>query len=1066
MRKNFFSLSTNTIVAALLAFLVAGNTSIYEVTGRLVDSDGNAIAGHQVLLVYDNDHQLATGHSNEQGYFSLTYQFDGTSADPFDDSGRVTEFRLGSSYPNPFNPVTTVPFHVPEATQAIIGIYDILGRQIMETRTQVGVGTHHIEINLGGGLAQGQYLLRVRGNGFSLTRSMTYISAGISSGTAGIVLRPAGIQRRSMTPARIAGNEVSRTLHLVLVATHEFETKRVPVPFLSNHDTGELALSRRTQGKVTDIDGNSYRTTVLGNQEWMAGNLQVTRYNDGSQIPTGLNDNDWENTTTGAYTVYPHERVGGLDSAGEVVQAYGKLYNWFAANDARGLCPDGWRVPDEGDWNELLAHLQTEHQIENTNTVNGAGNALKSCRQVNSPLGGECDTPQHPRWNAHGTHYGSDLLGFSALPGGLRELDGSFYEIGELGYWWTANEGSADDGKFIDLNNAFGWVWFDMDDKQMGLSVRCINDADVSDPAPPPETEKTYHENFQANDESGWVFLTPDGEVSVQNSELRFSTNDDEIVHMLLPIEATRDDFSFRVVPGSLHQGIESGGFGRAGFKSVITYHIEDEISVMYTEDILSHADGELTTLATYPVPDNLSSMQLDVSREGNNMHIRAYANDHMFYSGVLQHVDEGLFSGQMVMYVHKDETGSIPVSWSLDEVRVDYIPYLDVNASFHENFTNMHAPWFRSGDPDIVAQSITIANNRLNFNARNIGELSVLSPMGPVQDFTIEAHGGARGSHDSEFAISRMFDYKNYISVFFDDDELFLGYAHGSISPQILAEVSIHPGDVSKLKFSGSQIGTDLQLSVWANDQLVLTGTIPNVPRRLATGHLAISYLGGSVTDSYLDYILIEQEYGNGGDGEWPRDTETAVVEVITPTGRVWMDRNLGASRVATASDDEHAYGDLYQWGRAADGHQKRNSPATSTLSSSDQPGHGNFILAPDSPYDWRSPQNDNLWQGAGGTNNPCPVGYRLPTEAEWMAEVETWNSADAAGALASPLKLPMAGGRNSAGVLFLEGSHGGYWSGTIINTHARLFSFNDDGVLMGNPNRALARPVRCIKD
>jgi uncharacterized protein (TIGR02145 family) len=126
-----------------------------------------------------------------------------------------------------------------------------------------------------------------------------------------------------------------------------------------------------------------------------------------------------------------------------------------------------------------------------------------------------------------------------------------------------------------------------------------------------------------------------------------------------------------------------------------------------------------------------------------------------------------------------------------------------------------------------------------------------------------------------------------------------------------------------------------------------------------------------------------------DGDTGDWPRDTQTQVVEVTNPsTGKVWMDRNLGASRAATSSTDEEAYGDLYQWGRAADGHQIRTSNTTSTLSNSDTPGHGNFILANYPPYDWRSPQNDNLWQGVNGTNNPCPAGYRLPTEAELDAE------------------------------------------------------------------------------
>ena len=140
-----------------------------------------------------------------------------------------------------------------------------------------------------------------------------------------------------------------------------------------------------------------------------------------------------------------------------------------------------------------------------------------------------------------------------------------------------------------------------------------------------------------------------------------------------------------------------------------------------------------------------------------------------------------------------------------------------------------------------------------------------------------------------------------------------------------------------------------------------------------------------------------------------------TEVVDVTNPTtGKTWMDRNLGASQVANSSTDTAAYGDLYQWGRGADGHQCRDSGTTSTLSSTDQPGHGDFITISSSPYDWRSSQNDNLWQGVNGLNNPCPSGYRLPTEAELDAERESWSSNNSAGAFASPLKLPVAGDRD----------------------------------------------------
>jgi uncharacterized protein (TIGR02145 family) len=199
----------------------------------------------------------------------------------------------------------------------------------------------------------------------------------------------------------------------------------------------------------------------------------------------------------------------------------------------------------------------------------------------------------------------------------------------------------------------------------------------------------------------------------------------------------------------------------------------------------------------------------------------------------------------------------------------------------------------------------------------------------------------------------------------------------------------------------------------------------------------------------------------GSSGEG-------TQVVDVTNPaTGKTWMDRNLGASRAATSSTDAEAYGDLYQWGRAADGHQKRNSATTYSLSSSDTPGHGNFILAPNSPYDWRSPQNTNLWQGVNGINNPCPTGYRLPTEAELNAERQSWSSNNSTGAYASPLKLPVAGYRiYRNGSLDVVGSGGGYWSGTVDGTGSRGLGFLSSNAGVYSGYRADGLSVRCLKD
>jgi uncharacterized protein (TIGR02145 family) len=193
-----------------------------------------------------------------------------------------------------------------------------------------------------------------------------------------------------------------------------------------------------------------------------------------------------------------------------------------------------------------------------------------------------------------------------------------------------------------------------------------------------------------------------------------------------------------------------------------------------------------------------------------------------------------------------------------------------------------------------------------------------------------------------------------------------------------------------------------------------------------------------------------------------------TAIVDVTNPiTGKTWMDRNLGASQAATSSTDALAYGDLYQWGRRADGHQFRNSTTTSNLSSIDQPSHGNFILANNEPFDWRSPQNPNLWQGVNGVNNPCPSGYRLPTETEWNAERASWISNDAAGAYASPLKLPMAGHRSSSdGSISSNGTYGAYWSSTVFGTESSAMDFVSSNAAIDPEVRRVGYCVRCIKN
>ncbi len=186
-------------------------------------------------------------------------------------------------------------------------------------------------------------------------------------------------------------------------------------------------------------------------------------------------------------------------------------------------------------------------------------------------------------------------------------------------------------------------------------------------------------------------------------------------------------------------------------------------------------------------------------------------------------------------------------------------------------------------------------------------------------------------------------------------------------------------------------------------------------------------------------------------------------IFETVVSAGQVWIDRNLGASRVAMDIEDSKAFGDLYQWGRFADGHQLRTSPTTSELSTTDVPGHASFITPSESPVDWRIPQNDTLWQGALGTNNPCPAGFRLPTATELQTEV---NSFDYDTPFFSPLKLVYAGYRTSDNQFFQYSHVGRYWSSTIAgsNVLVSLLAKYESGITVNY--RAAGQSIRCIQD
>ena len=229
----------------------------------------------------------------------------------------------------------------------------------------------------------------------------------------------------------------------------------------ANTDDGSCATLDTTGCAPVSMDGYSYGVVEIGDQCWFAENLRTTVYADGTAIPGGLTDGEWMSTTSGATAVYGEDSGCGnsspdIDACDEAqsLAEYGRLYNWYAVDDARGLCPSGWHVPTDGEWTNLDYYISSQG-------FNGTeGTSLKST------------------YGWFGGGNGTDDFGFSALPGGFRfNLSGSFDSAGYFGYWWSSSP-SGGDAWYRYLFYANSAIVPDNYNPRIGLSVRCLRDAE------------------------------------------------------------------------------------------------------------------------------------------------------------------------------------------------------------------------------------------------------------------------------------------------------------------------------------------------------------------------------------------------------------------------------------------------------------------------------------------------------------------------------------------------------------------------------------------------------------
>jgi uncharacterized protein (TIGR02145 family) len=225
----------------------------------------------------------------------------------------------------------------------------------------------------------------------------------------------------------------------------------------------EIQINTGNFGSFIDPrDGHIYKTVKIGNQVWMAENLKTTKYEDGTAIPLVTNNKVWPNLYSPGYCWYDNDEANYKD-------LYGALYNWYSVNKSN-LCPTGWHVPDDAEWTTLENYLITNgYNYDGTTIGNKIAKSLASTYGWNysQTTGTVGNTDYAAKRNS---------TGFTALPGGYRQYDGTFTSIGSFGFWWSVTETGAASAWQYSLRFSSSNGNKAETHRMYGFSVRCLKD--------------------------------------------------------------------------------------------------------------------------------------------------------------------------------------------------------------------------------------------------------------------------------------------------------------------------------------------------------------------------------------------------------------------------------------------------------------------------------------------------------------------------------------------------------------------------------------------------------------
>jgi uncharacterized protein (TIGR02145 family) len=460
---------TTFLLSFLIIIVLLSNAQIIELNfsarlnGNHIPLDSikveNLTQGGDTML-YANDTVLILGN---------------TAIPEMPEASQNTAFFVSKNYPNPFINETRFSIMMKKDDKLTISVFDIMGRTITQEEMFLSSGLHSFSLSAG---KQEVYLLCIETSEAKRFVKMIAINNSNSVATIsynGYKGNNSSLKATKDIPNWSAGDQLKYTAYatssLYIFGSDTLNGN----PSTNENYIFDITLLEACGGQtlITDIEGNNYRAVQIGNQCWMGENFRSRKFNDGTLIPyPGANTTAWANSFNGAYAwVWNDSSTYGV---------YGAVYNWYtvdsASNGGKNLCPIGWHVPSLEEVQTLVDYAALLYHPDSL------GNRFKACKQVNHPIS-SCATTVHPRWKESSLVFGTDDLGFTAIPANERYDNGNWAGnfmlsyIGERARYWTTTEYSSTQGMQYLLGFYNNGVASPLEyNKLSGYSIRCIKD--------------------------------------------------------------------------------------------------------------------------------------------------------------------------------------------------------------------------------------------------------------------------------------------------------------------------------------------------------------------------------------------------------------------------------------------------------------------------------------------------------------------------------------------------------------------------------------------------------------